>query len=63
MWIYEYRKFDRPDFLPVGPFKSREEAAQAMRDYAERFGEIVQGPKEIDRMESLKFTIGNSPIL
>ncbi len=51
MWVYEYRKFDRSGFLPVGPYNSREEAARAMKDYAERFGAIVQGPKEIDTFD------------
>ena len=51
MWIYEYRKFDRSGFLPVGPYNSREEAAKAMIDYADRFGAIVRGPKEIDFLE------------
>ena len=52
MWIYEYRSFDRSGFLPVGPYESREDAAKAMEDYAYRFGAIVQGPREIERMES-----------
>ena len=63
MWIYEYRKFDLPDFLPVGPYDSREEAAEAMRDYAEQFGVIVQGPKEIAGPESMPTTAGKFPVL
>ncbi len=51
MWIYEYCNFDHSGFLPVGPYETREEAAKAMRDYANRFGAIVQGPKEIDAMD------------
>lgn len=51
MWIYEYRKYDKQGFLPVGPYHSCEEAAKEMMDYAERFGAIVQGPKEIDAPE------------
>ncbi len=48
MWIYEYGKFDCSGFLPVGPYHSREEAARAMKEYADRFGAIVQGPREIE---------------
>ena len=48
MWIYEYKKFDGSGFLPFGPYHSQEEAADAMKHYADRFGEMVQGPKRID---------------
>ena len=48
MWIYEYKKFDGSGFLPFGPYHSQEEAADAMKYYAEHFGELVQGPKKID---------------
>jgi len=51
MWIYEYKKFDGSDFLPFGPYRSREEAADAMKDHAERFGEMVQGPKKIEKSD------------
>ncbi len=47
MWIYEYGKFDCSGFRPVGPYHSREEAAKAMKEYADRFGVIVQGPREV----------------
>ncbi len=52
MWIYEYSKFDRSGFLPVGPYKSREEAEHAMKDYQHRFGAVVRGPIQTDRFES-----------
>lgn len=51
MWIYEYKKFDRSGFLPVGPYKSREEATAAMIDYSNRFGAVVRGPREIEPLE------------
>jgi predicted NUDIX family NTP pyrophosphohydrolase len=48
MWIYEYEKLDGSAFLPPGRYHTQEDAADAMKDYAERFGEMVQGPKEIE---------------
>ena len=51
MWIYEYEKFDGSGFLPFGPYRTREEAADAMKHYAERFGAMVQGPKMIEQGE------------
>jgi hypothetical protein len=57
MWIYEYRRFDRSEFLPFGPYHSREEAVEAMKDYADRFGAVVQGPRKIERVESLNLGV------
>ncbi len=54
MWIYEYRKYDNKGFLPVGPYHSCEEAIKDMKDHAEQFGAIVQGPKEISTPEISK---------
>jgi hypothetical protein len=51
MWIYEYRKFDGSGFLPFGPYDSQQEAADAMRNLAERFGETVKGPIEIEQSD------------
>ena len=56
MWIYEYSKYDRSGFLPVGPYQSREEAEGAMKDYHHRFGAVVRGPMKIESLEFLAFT-------
>jgi len=50
MWIYEYSKFDRSGFLPVGPYKSREEGRQVRKPRSQHKAEvreIIIGP---DRM-------------
>ncbi len=62
MWIYEYRNFERSGFLPVGPYESREKAAEAMKDYADRFGAIVQGPREIEKLETSAMFPRNSSL-
>ena len=49
MWIYQYKKFDGSGFLPFGPYHTREEAADAMKNHAERFGETVLGPQKIEQ--------------